>query len=311
MVRTNTTVLPGSDAAVIRIKHTRKALAVSVDCNGRYCYLDPRVGGRIAVAESARNCVCAGAKPLGVTDCLNFGNPYKPEVYWTFVECVTGMSEACRALGTPVTGGNVSFYNENPESAVYPTPTVGMVGLLEDAEKRITSFFKNEGDAIILLGETRDEIGGSEYLKVIHGKVAGAPPDLNLDREHALQNCLLEAADRQLLNSAHDCSEGGLAVALAECCIINEEKPLGAKIEYECGLRADRLLFSETQSRIVVSLDPSKVEILLTLAQKHHVPAEIIGAVTGEWLEINRDARLDVFAMKEAYYTGIRKIMEN
>jgi phosphoribosylformylglycinamidine synthase len=232
-------------------------------------------------------------------------------VYWTFVECVEGMSEACKALNTPVTGGNVSFYNENPESAVYPTPTVGMVGLLEDASKVITSGFKTEGDVIMLLGETRDEIGGSEYLKVVHGKVAGKPPDLNTERERALQNCVLEAAHLCLLNSAHDCAEGGLAVALAEGCIINEEKPLGAKIEYECGLRTDRLLFSETQSRIIVSLDPSNAEKLSSLAQKHHVPVETLGTVGGEWLEINQDIRLDVFAMKEAYYTSIRKIMES
>ena len=311
MVRTNTVVNPGSDAAVIRIKHTDKALAVSVDCNGRYCYLDPRIGGRIAVAESARNCVCAGAKPLGITDCLNFGNPYKPEVYWTFVECVEGMGEACKALNTPVTGGNVSFYNENPEGAVYPTPTVGMVGLLTDVNKRITSHFKNEGDIVILLGETRDEIGGSEYLKVIHNTVAGVPPALNLDRECALQECVLEASEKCLLNSAHDCSEGGLSVALAECCISNEEKPIGVKIEYECGIRNDRMLFSETQSRIIVSVDPSRQEELSAIAHKHHVPFEVIGNVGGEWLEINNDLRLDVYAMIESYYSSIRKIMES
>jgi phosphoribosylformylglycinamidine synthase len=220
------------------------------------------------------------------------------------------MGEVCRALSTPVTGGNVSFYNENPEGAVYPTPTVGMVALLEDAKKHVTACFKNKGDAIVLLGETRDEIGGSEYLKMVHGKVAGKPPDLSPEREKALQECALQAIDAGLLNSAHDCSEGGLAVALAESCILNEEKTLGAKVQYDCELRTDRLLFSETQSRIVVTVDPSKVETLSHIAHRNQVPVEVIGSVEGEWLEINQDVRLDVFAMKDAYYTSIRKIME-
>jgi len=310
MVRTNTVTVPGSDAAVVRIKGTDKALAMSVDCNSRYCYLDPRIGGRIAVAESARNVVCSGAKPLAITDCLNFGNPYKPEVYWTFVECVNGMGEACVALNTPVTGGNVSFYNESPEGAVYPTPTVGMLGLIDHVENTVTQGFKGEGDVIVLFGDTRDEIGGSEYLKVIHGLVAGSPPDLNLDRETALQNAVLEVATGRLIRSAHDCSEGGLAVALAECCISDSEHPIGAVVNYECELRMDRLLFSETQSRVVLSVDSSKVEAVLAIARKHHVPAREIGLTGGETLEINGTIKLDVFKIRDTYSTSIRKTME-
>jgi len=310
MVRTNTVVLPGSDAAVVRLKGTKKALAMSVDCNGRYCYLDPRTGGRIAVAESARNCVCAGARPLAITNCLNFGNPYDPEVYWAFVECVAGMGEACRALNTPVTGGNVSFYNESPGAAVYPTPTVGMIALMDDVDRRLTQSFKKQGHVIALLGETRDEIGGSEYLKVIHGKVAGLPPDLNLEREKALQEAVLEAAGAGILQSAHDCAEGGLAVALAECCVSDAERPVGAAVECASGLRADRLLFSESQSRVVVSLEKGNAEKLKKIASRCHVPFTEIGVTGGEKLRFNGIIDLDVFEMSEAFFKSIRRIME-
>ncbi|MFH0919498.1 MAG: phosphoribosylformylglycinamidine synthase subunit PurL [Fibrobacterota bacterium] len=310
-VRTNTVVVPGSDAAVVRLKHTNKALAMSVDCNGRYCYLDPRMGGRIAVAESARNCVCSGARPLAITNCLNFGNPYKPEVYWTFVECVAGMGEACRAFDTPVTGGNVSFYNESPESAVYPTPSVGMIGLLDDVTKHLTQWFKAEGDAIVLLGETKDEIGGSEYLKVIHEQVNGKCPELDLDREKALHACVLEAVDARLLASAHDCSEGGLAIALAECCITDRPRPMGAVVKIESKLKADRLLFSESQSRIVVSLKKENVATLKKIAEKNGVPFAEIGRVGGKALDINGRVRLDLAKMDDAFFNSIRRLMEN
>ncbi len=215
MVRTNTVVGPGCDAAVILVKGTNKALAMKTDCNSRYVYLNPKEGTKIAVAESARNIVCSGGVPLGVTNCLNFGNPYKPEVYWQFAQAIAGMGEACRHFDTPVTGGNVSFYNESPETAVYPTPTIGMVGLVEDLKHITTSFFKDEGDVIYLLGEDKEELGGSEYAKVIHNKVAGESPTINLDEEKKLQDTLLNLIRKGLIKSAHDISEGGIVSALS------------------------------------------------------------------------------------------------
>ena len=215
MVRTNTIVGPGCDAAVILIKGTNKALAIKTDCNSRYVYLNPKEGTKIAVAESARNIVCSGGVPLAITNCLNFGNPYKPEVYWQFAQAIAGMGEACRHFETPVTGGNVSFYNESPETAVYPTPTIGMVGLVEDLKHITTSFFKDEGDVIYLLGEDKEELGGSEYAKVIHKKVAGDSPQINLDEEKRLQDTLLNLIRKGLIKSAHDVSEGGIVSAIS------------------------------------------------------------------------------------------------
>ena len=231
MVRTNTVVGPGCDAAVILVKGTNKALAMKTDCNSRYVYLNPKEGTKIAVAESARNIVCSGGVPLGVTNCLNFGNPYKPEVYWQFAQAIAGMGEACRHFDTPVTGGNVSFYNESPETAVYPTPTIGMVGLVEDLKHITTSYFKDEGDVIYLLGEDKEELGGSEYAKVVHNKVAGESPTINLNEEKKLQDTLLNLIRKGLIKSAHDISEGGIVSALAECCIINQERQIGCEVE--------------------------------------------------------------------------------
>ena len=230
MVQTNTTVLPGSDATVLRLKGTKKGIAAVTDCNSRYCYLNPYRGAQIAVAEAARNLVCSGADPAAVTDCLNFGNPEKPDRFWYFKNCVQGIADACMAFNVPVVSGNVSFYNESPKGAINPTPTIGMIGILPDIEKRTTQFFKNEGDEILLLGETKEELGGSEYLKVIHGKVLGDAPELDLEKEKAAQRVVYEAIQKGLVNSAHDCSEGGLAVALAECCVSNKDKALGANI---------------------------------------------------------------------------------
>ncbi|HEV7836759.1 MAG TPA: phosphoribosylformylglycinamidine synthase subunit PurL, partial [Gemmatimonadaceae bacterium] len=218
-VRTNTVIGPGGDAAVLRVRGTNKALAVKTDCNGRYVYLDPRVGGRIAVAEAARNVACTGARPMAITNCLNFGNPTRPEVFFQFREAVAGMGEACRALGTPVTGGNVSLYNESPAGAVYPTPVIGMVGLIDDVSHITRATFQHDGDAILLLGDLGNELGGSEYLARIHDSVLGAPPACDLAREKTLIDALLESIRAGLVTSAHDCSDGGLAVALAECCI--------------------------------------------------------------------------------------------
>ncbi len=284
MVRTNTVVGPGSDAAVLRIKGTKKGVAVTTDCNSLYCYLDPFTGGAIAVAEAARNLVCSGAKPLAVTDCLNFGNPEKPEIFWQFKEAVAGMSEACRVLSTPVVSGNVSFYNETSGRAVYPTPVVGMVGLVEDIEQRCTMGFNSEGDLIYLLGETKAELGGSQYLSVIHGRDAGKVPELDLGREARVQRCCLDAIKAGIINSAHDCAEGGMAVALAECAISGGK---GFVADLEGNLTVRELLFSESQSRIVVSLAPAEEKNLLTLAEKHGIPCEKVGRVTGESLRIS------------------------
>jgi len=230
MVRTNTIVGPGCDSAVIYIKGTNKALAMKTDCNARYVYLNPKEGAKIAVAESARNIVCSGGIPLAITNCLNFGNPYKPEIYWQFAEAIAGMGESCRFFDTPVTGGNVSFYNESPDRAVYPTPTIGMLGLVEDLSHITTSYFKNEDDLIYVLGEDKEELGGSEYLKIIYKKVEGNSPQIDLSTEKKLQDTVLELIRKKLINSAHDISEGGIVCALAECCIINEEKSLVPKL---------------------------------------------------------------------------------
>ena len=254
MVRTNTIVGPGCDSAVIYLKETNKALAMKTDCNSRYVYLNPREGAKIAVAESARNIVCSGGQPLAITNCLNFGNPYKPEVYWQFKEAIEGMGEACRFFDTPVTGGNVSFYNESPDAAVYPTPTIGMVGLIEDLKYITTSYFKDEDDLIYILGEDHEELGGSEYLKVIHKKVTGESPKLDLQIEKELQDTVLFLIKKDLIKSAHDVSEGGIVCALAECCIINDEKQIGAEVNIPVKTRDDFSFFSESQSRIIVSV---------------------------------------------------------
>ncbi len=291
MVRTNTVVLPGSDAAVIRVKGTKKGLAVSTDCNSRYCYLDPYVGGMNAVAEAARNVVCAGARPMALTDCLNFGNPEKPEIMWQFVQAVEGMSAACRALGTPVVSGNVSFYNETRGEAIWPTPTVGMVGLLHDVRRFMTQWFKKEKDALFLVGETLDELGGSEYLEVIHGQVRGQPPVLDLEKERKVQETVRAAIEQGLLHSAHDCSEGGLAVALAECCLTGPGPHLGAQVTLDDDLRPDALLFGESQSRVVVSIEDKDLDAFKEIANRVGAPITFLGLVGGKDLKIELQGR--------------------
>ncbi|MEW6660991.1 MAG: phosphoribosylformylglycinamidine synthase subunit PurL [Bacillota bacterium] len=291
-VQVNTVVVPGSDAAVLRLKGTSKGLAVTTDCNGRYCYLDPYTGGAIAVAEAARNLVCSGAEPLAVTDCLNFGNPEKPGIFWQFRRAVEGMSEACRVLSTPVVSGNVSFYNETNGEPVFPTPVVGMVGLLPEISKRCTMDFKQAGDVVVLLGETKEEIGGSEFLYALYGITAGKPPQLDLEREKAVQSCCLEAIWQGLIKSAHDLSDGGLAIALAECAVAGG---VGAEINVETGLADHMFLFSESQSRIILSLDSASFKPLAELAARHQVPCQVIGVVGGERLVIkaqNREAKV-------------------
>jgi len=278
-VRTNTVIGPGGDAAALRIRGTSKALALTTDCNGRYCYLDPRMGARIAVAEAARNVACTGGRPLAITNNLNFGNPRKPEVYYQLREAVRGMREACEALGTPVTGGNVSLYNEHPRGAVYPTPVIGMVGVIESLDYVTRSTFERDGDEVILLGEPTDEIGGSEYLSTIHGIVAGAPPACDLAKERALIEALLDAISMGAVHSAHDCSDGGLAVALAECAIMNRLRPMGAEIDLSTwsSLPLRALLFGEAQGRVVVST--ADASAVLAAAKRHGVPAHRIGWV--------------------------------
>ncbi len=301
MVRTDTFLLPGSDCVLIRIKGTKKAIALTCDGNGTYCYLNPYEGGKIAVAEAARNVVCSGARPLAITNCLNFGSPTKPEIFWQFKRCVEGMAESCRRLGTPVTGGNVSFYNENPKGAIDPTPMVGMLGVLEDVDRYCSPDFKREGDFIILLGECKDDLGGSEYLKLIFDLKMGDPPRINLEREKAVQRTCLEAIKAGLINSAHDCSEGGLAVTLAECCILKSPQKIGAIIDllpsyFPFSFRADGLLFGETQSRIVISCPPENFNQVVNLAHKNKAPLVKLGKVGGNRLIIrrNKDTLIDV-----------------
>jgi phosphoribosylformylglycinamidine synthase II len=284
MVRTSTAVRPGSDAAVITIRGTRKGLAMTTDCNGRYVYLDPEVGGKIAVSEAARNIVCSGAEPIAITDNLNFGNPEKPEIFWQMERAVDGMAEACRELDTPVIGGNVSLYNENAGVSIYPTPVVGMVGLVHDIDHITTQGFKKEGDIILLLGNTMAELGGSEFQSVLHGVAEGRPPALDLQVEKKLLASVLGAIQSGLVQSAHDLSEGGFAVAIAESCISGG---LGAEVNITTELRSDFVLFSESQSRILLSASSDKAEQLKAYIEDHGVPVEIIGTVKGDNLSIN------------------------
>jgi phosphoribosylformylglycinamidine synthase subunit PurL len=313
-VRTGTVVGPGGDAAVVRIRGTDRAIALKTDCNGRYAYLDPREGARIAVAEAARNVACGGGRPMAITNNLNFGNPKRPEVYFQLREAVAGMKEACEALGTPVTGGNVSLYNENPTGAVYPTPVIGMVGLVDSLAHITRSAFSVPGDAIVLLGENTDELGGSEYLARIHDEVAGRPPRCDLAHERALVDALLEAIRDGTVRSAHDCAEGGLAVALAECVMMDRAQPTSARVDLSAWSSLPRraLLFGEAQGRVVVSSpDP---EAVLAIAGRHGVPARVIGEVTSAsapFTIVVGDATIDVAvsALAESYHEAIPRIM--
>lgn len=283
MVRTSTAVRPGSDAAVVLVDGTRKGLAMTTDCNGRYVYLDPEVGGRIAVSEAARNIVCSGAEPLAITDNLNFGSPEKPDIFWQMEKSVDGMAEACRELNTPVIGGNVSLYNENRKGAIYPTPVVGMVGLVHDTDHITTQAFKNEGDVIFLLGDTQAELGGSEFQYVVHGVTEGRPPQLDLATERTLLQTVLGAIQQGLVASAHDLSEGGLATALAESCISGN---VGASVNFTADLRPDFALFSESQSRIVLTATPEQAERLAAYVREQGVPLQQVGTVQGKDLNI-------------------------
>lgn len=308
-VRSNTIQGPGGAAAVIRLKGTQKGLAISTDCNGRYVYLNPRLGGQIAVVESARNVVCSGGEPLAITNCLNFGNPQDPEIYWQFKEAVMGIGEACRALNTPVTGGNVSFYNETGDTAVFPTPVIGMVGLLENINQSTTLEFKDAGDFIVTLGALNGSLGGSEYLRTIHGKIQGPIPHLNLELEMGIQELCLDAIKKGIIKSAHDLSDGGLAVNLSES-LIQSKAGLGAKLDVVRKLHNSELLFGECQSVIIVTLEESALYELILLAQNLNVHTQTIGRVNeSNSLVINDQIDISRTKLENAYSNSLEKIM--
>jgi phosphoribosylformylglycinamidine synthase subunit PurL len=337
-VRTGTLVRPGSDAAVFFVRYANKILAATTDCNSTYCALDPREGGKIAVAEAARNLTCSGARPLALTDCLNFGNPYKPQNFWQLREAVEGVAEACREFGTPITGGNVSLYNESPAGVVDPTPTIAMVGLIDHENHITTQWFKNEGDAIILVGVEparpraaahRDEgvaapsLGGSRYLKVCHGLKIGPPPHVDLPHEIKIQSAVRDLIREGLVKSAHDCSEGGLAVALAECCF-NPEKLLGADIRCSHGPMGRRgqtshsdvatVLFNESQSRIVISVAPENLDNTMSILRDRDVPSQQLGQVGGNELQIQVNDESFALAIADLYddwWNSIRRLVES
>jgi phosphoribosylformylglycinamidine synthase subunit PurL len=342
-VRTGTIVKPGSDAAVFFIRYANKILAATTDCNSLYCRLDPREGGKIAVAEAARNLTCSGAKPLAVTDNLNFGNPYKPENFWQLREAVEGIAQACRAFGTPVIGGNVSLYNESPAGVVDPTPTVAMVGLIEDEGHITTQWFKSAGDAIILVGSVAGVgdpgpqnttgpdavsdrgyggLGGSRFLKVCHGLKEGPPPHVDLTHEIKVQNAVRDLIREGVVRSAHDCSEGGLAVALAECCF-NPENLLGANVD--CSRRpaggasashrdAATALFNESQSRILISVAADNLEKTMSLLHDRGVPFQHLGKVGGDELRIcvdNETFCWPIADLHDEWFNAIRRAVED
>jgi phosphoribosylformylglycinamidine synthase II len=297
MVRTNTAVLPGADAAVVRIKETRRALAMSLDGNGRYCAANPREGAKLIVAEAARNVVCVGARPIAITNCLNFASPERPEVMWSFSEVVDGIAEACRALNTPVVSGNVSFYNETEGRGILPTPVIGMIGLIEDVRRVVQRGFKQEGDVVALLGVTHDDLSISEYAVTIRGLTtddliaAGRVPQIDLEQERAVQEACLQAAEAGLLHSAHDCSDGGLAVALAECCFSSlNVAATGVEVDLTGALSIASLLFSESPSRIIISFDAGSQGAIEQIAANQHCPFTILGGVKGTRLSVRANA---------------------
>lgn len=309
MVRTNTIVGPGSDAAIVYVKDTNKALALSTDCNGRYVYLNPREGAKIAVAEAARNVVCSGGKPLAITNCLNFGNPYKPEMYYYFKEAVKGMGEACEYFHTPVTGGNVSFYNESPNTAVYPTPVIGMLGLIENLDNITTPHFKGAGHLVYVLGKDKEEMGGSEYLKIVHGLVEGNSPIIDLKFEKNLQRIVLELIENKFIRSAHDVSEGGIMCALAECCILDRENPVGAVVNIPVNSRSDFAFFSESQSRIIVSVESGDKNRFESFLKPEKIPFTYLGKTGGEYFDVNDQFDFKLESLIDIYYNTISKRM--
>ncbi len=305
-VLTNTVVGPGSDAAVLRVKGTRKAIALSTDGDGRMCFLDPYVGGAMAVAEATRNVVCAGAEPVAITDCLNFGNPEKPEVYYQLEQAIRGMAAACEALGVPVVSGNVSLYNETNGEAIYPTPVAGALGVIEDVDRVVSMGFRDEGDDVFVLGiealrGDAEELAGSEYLKLCHDGLVAGQPKIDLELEVHVQRLCLDAAQQGLLKSAHDCSRGGLAVALAKCCIAGN-MGLDAR-DIAIDGRLDAALFGEAPSRIVVSTaQPAALE---ALASGHGVPILRLGRVSGDRIALSNAIDAPVADLSAAYEAGL------
>jgi phosphoribosylformylglycinamidine synthase len=300
---TESVLFPGDDAGILKIKDSEIAIALTVDGNGRYCYLNPFLGGKIAVAEAARNLSCKGALPRAITDNLNFGNPAKEEIFWQLEESVKGISEACEALDIPVISGNVSLNNESNGEAIYPSPIIGMAGIIKDSSQVCTMPFKNDGDLVVLLGENKEELGGSEYLKVIHNVEKGLPPHLDLDQEKAVQDACRESIQAGIISSAHDCSDGGLLVTLAECCITGNK---GVKIDFSADkIRNDALLFGESQSRIVVSLSEENLDDLKAIVSKYEVPAQVLGKVEGDSLKVNSLINTEIKQLKIAWENNI------
>ncbi|MGB9608496.1 MAG: AIR synthase related protein, partial [bacterium] len=314
MVLTNTVIYPGGDSALLRIKGTSKGIAIKTDGNGRYVYLNPYKGAMIAVAEAARNISATGAQPLAITDCLNFGSPEKGEVIWQFSEAIKGMAKAASYLNIPIISGNVSFYNESPNRRVFPTPVVGMLGLIEDIEKRVQAGFRRTGDIIILVGETFPELGGSEYLKEIFGKIAGEPPAVDLEREWRANKLCQEAVGLGLLSSAHDIAEGGLAVALAEACVFGK---VGATIRLPATtIPPSYYLFSESQARFLLSLPQENLHRLEGLAEELGVPITVLGEVGGQRLYIEKEdgeelINLSLKDINDLWRNSIPRIMES
>ncbi len=301
-VGTDTVIKPGADAALIRIKGTRKAIAITTDGNSRYTYLSPYTGSEIAVCEAARNIACVGARPLAITDCLNFGNPENPDVMWQFIESINGIASACLTMDIPVVSGNVSFYNETEGKSIYPTPVIGMVGLLDNLKDRITPDFKDNGDSILLLGETLDECGGSEYLKLTTGKITGRPPKVSPETEKRLMNLLLAMNKMHLIKSASDSSEGGLAITIAQGAMAGNK---GAKLNIQWHYRPDIELFSESQHRIVITSAHKHIDKIKKMAQQYNIPCKVIGVVDGKRLTINKIVSVSVEELKNAFTRGL------
>jgi phosphoribosylformylglycinamidine synthase II len=302
MVGDATVVPPGGDAAMLRVKGTRLGIAMTTDCNARYCHLDPHLGAQLAVAEAARNIVATGARPLAVTDCLNLANPDRPEVYWELEEVVAGLAYACRSMELPIVSGNVSLYNDsNGESAIYPTPVVGMIGLIDDYGKRLGASFRAEGDFVLLIGSSHNDLGGSEFLKVEHGVVAGRPPALDLTREMAVNRLILNAVQSGYLHSAHDCAEGGMLVALAECCMLGGIGVRGPGIRPEGPLRLDAAFFGESPGRYIVSVASRAMPELQSLARRHNVEISLLGLAGGDSLEFEGQVKVSLAELQYAW----------
>jgi len=302
MVGDSTVIPPGGDAAMVRVKGTRLGLAMTTDCNARYCHLDPHLGAQLAVAEAARNIVATGARPLAVTDCLNFANPDRPEVYWELEEAVAGLAHACRLLELPVVSGNVSLYNDsNGESAIYPTPVIGMVGVIDDYEKRLRAGLRVEGDFVLMIGSTHNDLGGSEYLKVEHGHIAGRPPALDLTREKAVHRLILAAAHSGYLHSAHDCAEGGMLVALAECCLLGGIGVRCPAVRPEPPLRLDAAFFAESPSRFIVSVASRAMPEMQSLARRHNVELSLLGLAGGDSIEFEGQLKVPLAELRDAW----------